>query len=55
MRPWTAPLGYGLIVAVLQMPAAYAAHEQVDIQAYIHDSCIVADEPFFIPVVPKVG
>lgn len=55
MRPWTAPLAYLLILAVLQMPPAYAARDQVDINAYIYDSCIVADEPFFIPVVPKSG
>jgi hypothetical protein len=42
-----------LCVSLLQMPAgsaAPAAHEAVELRAYVDDSCIIADEPFFLPV-----
>ncbi|GAC1664940.1 MAG: hypothetical protein NVS9B2_03320 [Steroidobacteraceae bacterium] len=29
--------------------AAQAAHENVEVRAYVDDSCIVADEPYFLP------
>jgi hypothetical protein len=38
-----------LILALLQMTAADAAHDKIDVHAYLNDSCIVADEPFFVP------
>jgi len=43
-------------LCVLQAPAvpaaqaAKAAHDNVDVRAYVNDTCIVADEPFFLPV-----
>ena len=42
-----------LCVSLLQTPAlaaAPAAHEAVELRAYVDDSCIIADEPFFLPV-----
>jgi hypothetical protein len=41
-----------LCVALLpvQMVAAAApAHEAVELRAYVDDTCIIADEPFFLP------
>jgi hypothetical protein len=38
-----------LILSLLRMPAAVAARDKVDVHAYLSDSCIVADEPFFVP------
>ena len=40
-------------LSLLQMPAATgapAAHEHVEVRAFVDDSCIVADEPYFLPV-----
>jgi hypothetical protein len=34
----------------MQAQAAPAPHENVDVRAYVDDVCIVADEPFFLPV-----
>jgi hypothetical protein len=31
------------------MPAAHAARANVEVQAFVSDACIVADEPYFIP------
>lgn len=39
-------------VSLLQMPpvcAAPAPHDAVEVRAFVDDSCIIADEPFFIP------
>jgi hypothetical protein len=41
-------------LSILHMPAAHAAHEPahdpVEVRAYVNDTCIIADEPYFIPV-----
>jgi hypothetical protein len=34
----------------VQAQAAPAPHENVDVRAYVNDTCIVADEPFFLPL-----
>ena len=42
-----------LCVSLLQLPAvsaAPAAHDAIEVRAYVDDSCIIADEPFFLPV-----
>ena len=49
------PLRIRLAVAalcwsLLQMQIAQAAKETVNVRAYVNDTCIVADEPFFVPV-----
>jgi hypothetical protein len=44
-----------LCVSMLQMQLAQAAKESkdsVDVRAYVNDTCIVGDEPFFVPVAP---
>jgi hypothetical protein len=38
-----------LTLSLLQLHAAQAARSDVDVQAYVNDTCIVADEPYFIP------
>jgi hypothetical protein len=43
-------LTVGICLSLLRMQAAQAAHENVDVRAYVDDTCIVADEPYFIPV-----
>lgn len=46
-----APLGLGIL---LQLPAAYAArdaaHDAVEVRAFVNDTCVIADEPYFVPV-----
>jgi hypothetical protein len=48
-----------LAFALLRTPAAQAAqaaqaaHEKIDVHAYINDSCIIADEPYYVPPAPK--
>ncbi len=39
-----------LAPSVLLWHAAPAAQDSVDVQAFVSDSCIVADEPYFFPV-----
>jgi hypothetical protein len=42
-----------LCVSLLPMhtsAAAEAAHDKTDVRAYVEDGCIVADEPYFLPV-----
>ena len=29
---------------------AQAAHDKIEVRAYVNDTCIIADEPFFLPV-----
>jgi hypothetical protein len=42
---------YALCLSLLRMQAAHAAqHDNVEVRAFVDDTCIVADEPFFIPV-----
>jgi hypothetical protein len=38
-----------LSLSLLQIPVAHAAPEHVDLHVYVADSCIVADEPYFVP------
>jgi hypothetical protein len=47
------PLACVLCLSLLRLPAApaaEAAHDKVDVRAYVDDRCIVADEPYFLPV-----
>jgi len=37
-------------LSLLQMQAAQAAHENVEVRAYVDDACIIANEPYFLPV-----
>jgi hypothetical protein len=39
-------------LALLQVPVARAAPDHVDLHVYVADSCIVADEPYFVPEAP---
>ena len=42
-----------LCLSLLQMPAAGAAqpaHDDAAVRAYVDDACIIADEPYFLPV-----
>jgi hypothetical protein len=43
-----------LCLSLLNMPAVFAAKDKdsVAVRAYVNDSCIVADEPFFLPAAP---
>jgi len=40
-----------LALALLQTPPAQAEQRHVDLHVYVNDTCIVADEPFFVPEV----
>jgi hypothetical protein len=47
------PLSCALCLSLLQMQAAQAtpaAHDGVEVRAYVDDTCIIADEPYFLPV-----
>jgi hypothetical protein len=48
-----AAIGVGLVLSMQQVQAAQPAKDTVVVRAYVNDSCIVADEPFFIPVAPN--
>jgi hypothetical protein len=41
-----------LCLSLLQMQIAQAAKDTVNVRAYVNDTCIIADEPFFMPVAP---
>jgi hypothetical protein len=41
-----------LCLSLLQMQLAFAAKDTVAVRAYVNDTCIVADEPFFLPAAP---
>lgn len=43
-------LTVALCLSLLQTPMAHAARDQFEVHAYVNDSCIVADEPYFLPV-----
>jgi hypothetical protein len=46
------PLTWVLCISLLRMQAAQAAeapHDKADVRAYVDDSCIIADEPYFLP------
>jgi hypothetical protein len=46
-------LACALCVSLLEVhAAAFAAKDSVAVRAYVNDSCIVADEPFFLPALP---
>jgi hypothetical protein len=45
-------LSSALCLILLQMQPAFAAKETVSVRAYVNDTCIIADEPFFLPVAP---
>jgi hypothetical protein len=47
-----ASLAATLCVSLLQMQMALAAKDTVAVRAYVNDTCIVADEPFFLPSAP---
>jgi hypothetical protein len=54
MRSRTArPVLCLLALGLLQTPIAHAAHDKIDVHAYINDSCIIADEPYYLPPPPK--
>jgi hypothetical protein len=42
-----------LAFGLLRTPAAQAAQQKIDVHAYINDSCIVADEPYYVPPAQK--
>jgi hypothetical protein len=41
-----------LSLSLLQIQAALAAKDTVAVRAYVNDSCVIADEPFFLPAPP---
>jgi hypothetical protein len=47
------PAVWLLAFALMRTPAAQAAPDKIDVHAYINDSCIVADEPYYVPPAPK--
>lgn len=47
-----AALGGALALSYLPTQAALAAKDTVAVRAYLNDTCIVADEPFFLPAAP---
>ena len=55
MNNWLArPALCALSLALLRIPPAYAAHDAArdafEVRAFVNDTCIVADEPYFVPV-----
>ena len=47
-----ASLSGALCLSLLQMQVAFAAKDTLGVRAYVNDTCIVADEPFFLPAAP---
>lgn len=45
-------LSGALCLSLLQMQVAFAAKDALVVRAYVNDTCIVADEPFFLPAAP---
>jgi hypothetical protein len=45
-------LSSALCLSLLQMQVASAAKDSVTVRAYVNDTCIIADEPFFLPAAP---
>jgi hypothetical protein len=43
------PFVWLLAVALLHAAGAQAAPDKIDVHAYLNDSCIVADEPYYVP------
>jgi hypothetical protein len=54
MKRYNGWLAFSLCVSLLQTQVALAAKdkENVAVRAYVNDACIIADEPFFLPVAP---
>lgn len=51
MRPFHGRLSVGILcLSLLHAQLAQAAKETVSVRAYVNDTCIIADEPFFVPV-----
>ena len=54
MRNRTAsPVVWLLAFALLRTSATQAAQDKIDVHAYINDSCIIADEPYYVPPAQK--
>jgi hypothetical protein len=51
-RVHSRPLAGVLCLSLLQMQVAQAAKDTVNVRAYVNDTCIIADEPFFLPAAP---
>ena len=34
--------------------SAQSAHDNVEVRAYVDDACIIADEPYFLPVIAEL-
>ncbi|HTB90004.1 MAG TPA: hypothetical protein VK743_18710 [Steroidobacteraceae bacterium] len=47
-----ASLSSALCLSLLQMQVAFAAKDTLAVRAYVNDTCIIADEPFFLPTAP---
>lgn len=50
---WVRRVAGALCLCLLHMPsagAAQAAHDDAAVRAYVDDACIIADEPYFLPV-----
>ena len=47
-----ASLSSALCLSLLQMQVAFAAKDTLAVRAYVNDTCIIADEPFFLPAAP---
>jgi hypothetical protein len=54
MKRFKGCLAFFLCVSLLQTQVALAAKDKdkVAVRAYVNDACIIADEPFFLPVAP---
>lgn len=46
------PVACALCLSLLQMQTAFAAKDTVAVRAYVNDTCIIADEPYFLPAAP---
>ena len=48
------PAIVALSLCLLRMPAGYAArdtaHDAIEVRAFVNDACVIADEPYFVPV-----
>jgi hypothetical protein len=47
---WVCGLLCASLLPIQAVSAAPAPHEAVELRAYVDDSCIIADEPYFLPV-----
>src|SRR5450432_3462939 len=48
LKSWPA---VALCASLLQQPAL-AAKDSVSVRAYVNETCIIADEPYFVPAAP---